>query len=388
MPLRNETVYEPVPSLRFNTSPPDLDFIKGQVFWDENNGTLAFHKQSGDQEVTQQIGQEIHVLAWNDTGGTIPNGSICYPTGSNAYRPTAGLAQADDITTARARGIATEAIEKNTLGFITTFGLVRDFDTQTPDWSEGDFLYLSADTPGGLTNTPPTSGYCVRCAYVLRRHPEKGIIFFRGEGLPAFGNISGGNYTDFEYDGTMKAVGDARTWRDELQPLTSVRLTSPSSDLQQNDSEVTVTAETSARYPTDFLSTNVQINHDWALGTSVHPHLHWKQDQAATPNWLLAYRWQKQGSAWTSDWTLLPWDENIFTYESGSLNQITDFPAITPPEGYGEVSDIVQFKLYRDFDNDSGEFGDTDQVNADVEMVQFDVHLVTDTLGSRLEYSK
>jgi hypothetical protein len=211
MVARNETVYEPVPSLTFNTNPPTpFDYLQGRLYWDATDQTLAISQAGGTSPVTLQIGQEMQVLVWNDTGADFPNGAILHPVGSVAYRPSAALSQANTLANARARGIATMAIPKNTSGFVTTFGMVRGFDTQTPGWAEGDTLYLSDTVAGGLQNTPPTSGYNVVCGYVLRRHPEDGIIFFSPYPLPAFGDIAGGNYMQIDYEGGITYAGNAK----------------------------------------------------------------------------------------------------------------------------------------------------------------------------------
>lgn len=278
MPARNETVYEPVPSLRFDTTPPTpFDFVQGRVYWDEQDQTLAVQQVGGDNPVTQQIGQEQQVLVWNNSGVDYPNGAIVYPSGSLAWRPTATLGKADSILTARARGITTQPIPKNTMGFVCTFGLVRDFDTQTPGWAEGDFLYLSPTVAGGLQNTAPTiatGGYNVPCAYVLRRHPTDGMLFFKPYDYPAFGDVPGGHYTDFEYDGTFVLHGNATTWRDELGALIGQRLESPSSDIVENLAEGSLTFKATARYPTDFVVYTLQLNHDW-FNSLVEFHCHW-----------------------------------------------------------------------------------------------------------------
>lgn len=390
MAIKNETLYEPIPSLTFNTNPPTpFDYLQGRLYWDAVDRTLALSQNDGTSPVTMQIGQEVQVLVWNDTGADFANGAVLHPEGSVAYRPSAVLSKADALSTARARGIATMPIPKNTSGFVTTFGMVRGFDTQTPGWAEGDTLYLSATVAGGLQNVPPTSGYNVVCGYVLRRHPEDGIIFFSPYPLPAFGDIAGGNYTQIAYDGTLKSVGNATCYRDELQSVTGAQITSPAGDFVQNIAEASVTAKKSARYPTDYITTNHQLNHDWALGTSIYPHLHWWQTTANTPNWLLAYRWQKQGSAKTTAWTELPWTANAYTWTAGTLNQITKFGAIAAPTGYGEVSDIVQFRLYRDYTDASGKFGGSgDPVDADQDIVNFDTHIQVDMFGSSSEYAK
>ncbi len=179
-----------------------------------------------------------------------------------------------------------------------------------------------------------------------------------------FGDFAGGNYTEFEADGTMQAHGLATCYRDELQSVTGAQITSPAGDFQQNIPEASVTAKTSARYPTDYLTTNHQLNHDWALGTAIFPHIHWWQTTANTPHWVLAYRWQKGGSAKTT------------------------FGAIGAPVGYGQVSDIVQLRVYRDYTNVSTLFVGNDPVAADQDIVNFDSHIIIDMLGSHQEYIK
>lgn len=203
------------------------------------------------------------------------------------------------------------------------------------------------------------------------------------------GSQTGGNYTNVESDGTLQAFGNATCWRDELQPLTALRITSPSNDFVLSDTEASVICKASARYPTDFIYTNIQLNHDWVLGTEIHPHLHWWQVSSATPNWLIGYRWQRQGQIKTTDWTLAKWQTNEFTYTAGTLNQITEFEVITPPVNYNQVSDILQIKFYRDYTNVSTKFtGNDPATGIDVQAVQFDIHMQVDMLGSHQEYIK
>lgn len=205
--------------------------------------------------------------------------------------------------------------------------------------------------------------------------------------LAYFGNYPT-DYTEFEADGTMQAVGAATCWRDELQALIGSRLESPASDIVLNLAEGSVTFETGARYPTDYAVINLQLNHDWMLGAAIEGHIHWWQVSANMPNWLLAYRWQIQGGAKVTSWSLLPWSSSVATWTAGTLNQITDFGPITPPVGYGQVSDIVQFRLFRDVTNVSTLFAGADPEAADVDVINFDAHIVVDTLGSRQEYIK
>lgn len=203
-----------------------------------------------------------------------------------------------------------------------------------------------------------------------------------------FGDVTGGNYSEFEDDGTLVAYGNATCYLDLLQSVVAAQLESPSADFQRNVAELSITAETSARYPTDYIGMNLQLNHDWSLGTAIYPHIHWWQTEADMPNWLIGYRWQKQGSAKTTAWTLKKWVDNAFAYSAGTLNQITNFGSIAAPAGYGQVSDIVQLRLYRDVTNVSTYFAGSEATPLDQDIVNFDIHIRVDTLGSRQEFIK
>jgi hypothetical protein len=202
------------------------------------------------------------------------------------------------------------------------------------------------------------------------------------------------NNTTFEADGTMQAIGDATCFRDELNDLIKSASQNPSSHLVYDYTEGTLDFKDSCDL-NDWALMNIQINHDWKLGSAIEPHIHWFQNAAEMPNWMIQYRWQKQCSAKTTDWTSLAWTENACEYVIGTINQVTSFGLIEAPEGYGEVSDIVQFRLLRDNDNDSGLFdeigGGVDGINnytGDAEAVSYDAHICVDMLGSRQLYVK
>lgn len=200
------------------------------------------------------------------------------------------------------------------------------------------------------------------------------------------GAIANGNFTEFETDGTMEALGNATTWRDELGPLIGQRLESPGSDIVQNNAEGTLTFKASATL-TDYVTYALQLNHDWDVGENVEFHLHWWQVSANIPNWMIQYRWQVNGEARTAGWTSSAWDNNVFAYSAGTLNQITEFGTITPPVSAG-LSDIFQVRLIRDTANASTLFAGADPEAADVEAMSSDMHRTSNTMGSREEYVK
>ena len=194
------------------------------------------------------------------------------------------------------------------------------------------------------------------------------------------------NYTHFEADGTMEAVGDATCYRDELNDLIKGATNNPASKLVIDYDEGTLIYKNNATLA-EWALMNIQLNHDWELGSDIEPHIHWFQASSVTPNWLIHYRWQRQINDKTTAWTPVKWDHNAVTYVSGTINQITSFGPITPPTGYGQVSDIVQIKLFRDTNNDSGLFTGTETVG-DMSAVSLDCHIRVNSLGSRSLYAK
>lgn len=195
------------------------------------------------------------------------------------------------------------------------------------------------------------------------------------------------NYTEFEEDGTIHAVGAATMFKDLLQALIGQGLNNPGGRIVLNYAEATVQFANNTTL-SDYVVMPIQVNHDWLLGSDLGPHVHWEQTSSDVPNWLIQHRWQKQGQAKTTAWTSAAWDSNAFTYTSGTFNQITGFPDITPPTGYGEVSDIVQVRLIRDVSNASGLFSGTDPIATAVQASSFDLHYEIDSYGSRLHYAK
>ena len=195
---------------------------------------------------------------------------------------------------------------------------------------------------------------------------------------------SASHYVEFESDGTLHNIGDASYWLDELGDVSNLQKVGVG--IEYNPAEGCVdflkTANTA-----DYLYTNLQINHDWKAGTSLHPHIHWWQTTANVPNWVILYRWQRQGEPKTTAWTPFLLGSNAFTYTSGILDQITSFADIAAPSGYHQVSDIIQVRLIRD--SAGTYYGNVvDPVNATQSVVSFDIHKECDTLGSRSEYQK
>jgi hypothetical protein len=181
---------------------------------------------------------------------------------------------------------------------------------------------------------------------------------------------------------------------DDLRfPLTGRNIDVVSGRLDFDYYNGTVTFAANARFDlAETISFTVQLPHAWKQGTSVHPHIHWVQQGADVPNWLVGYKIYKKGTtslALETDFSnhiMLPHSSNVYTYSSGVLEQITSFGLIDMTGC--TISDTLHMCLWRDSANTSGEFAGADP-SAIVEHIrEFDIHIVKDSDGSHIEFSK
>jgi hypothetical protein len=214
----------------------------------------------------------------------------------------------------------------------------------------------------------------------------KEALEVRYNGTVRIGDVAGAvNYSSFEADGTYLAVGTATTFEDMLGDVTQVKTSGTGVSI--NTTESTIDFTTLANL-SDYAMINYQMSHKWKAGSNVFPHIHWEQTSANVPNFLIQYRWQRNGQAKTTAWTNYKCStNNAFTYVSGTLNQISYGAAITPPANYS-ISDIIQFRVIRDNANTSTVFAGADPYSGTVSITGVDLHFEQDTLGSRTEYTK
>lgn len=136
----------------FNPSVTPPIYQKGLTFYDDEKNALSYYND--EEDITVNAGQEILIPVYNDTGATIENGSIVYPTGAIGNRHTIGLASADIKEKCRLVAMATHDIENNSTGYVTRLGSVGGIDTT----GLSGIIYLSSTTPGAYTMTKPTGG--------------------------------------------------------------------------------------------------------------------------------------------------------------------------------------------------------------------------------------
>ena len=139
--------------------------------------------ENANPDVNLNIGQEIFLYAFNNTGAAISNGDAVYISGTyNGVDndPLITKARANTSATGQPTGLATMDIPNGAHGWVTRYGLVRDVNTagMTP----GNVLFLSPDSAGVVTETPVTvdTGYPFHIGRVITADANTGIILVDG----------------------------------------------------------------------------------------------------------------------------------------------------------------------------------------------------------------
>ena len=200
------------------------------------------------------------------------------------------------------------------------------------------------------------------------------------------GDVDSGDFQNIEADGTQQSIGDATVWDDLVGSLVARRLDSTLGKLNYNYDNNTITMQSGGNpaITADRLIFNFQYPHR-ALqsidGTTLayqHMHIHWEQTSTDQIEWQLDYRVQRNGEAKVTAWTSATsnsTNDSIFTYTSGTINQITNL-AIVAVE-HPSLSATIQYRLTR-----------TDTTGSDIEAIFVDAHVLIDMDGSRTQWTK
>lgn len=141
-----------VKAIQMKTDSANPTHSEGKVFYDMTKKALSYYNENSD--VTVSLGQELLIRVKNETGSTIVNGSVVYPSGVSGSDILVGLANCIYFEKSRLLGLATTDIPNNSYGYVCKFGVVGDVDTSS--FSAGDFIYVSDTVDGGLINTQPS----------------------------------------------------------------------------------------------------------------------------------------------------------------------------------------------------------------------------------------
>lgn len=187
-------------------------------------------------------------------------------------------------------------------------------------------------------------------------------------------------------EAVRNGIFDTLRWEDLRFPMTGNRLDSSSTRYSYDFTYCGIRFHTNARYPNEPICALAQYPHGWAEGQDSRPHIHWWQQEANDPNWLLAYTKVKNGEAIGSEVLVIPSTQRTFTYPGSPIVQITKFPDIDMSDM--TISDSIAFRLFRDTGNISGLFPGSDIYSQNALVWEFDAHYEVDSTGSYEEYVK
>lgn len=172
-------------TIQFDTTFSDGS-VEGRLQWNANEGTLEVGLPGGS--VVLQIGEEQLIRVRNTTGSLIPNGTAVYAAGASGNNLVVDLADTTiDATAIAILGLTTESIANNQFGYVTSFGLVRDLNTN--GLGVGTRLFLG--TAGSLTTVEPTApNRKVNIGLVVVDDATNGIVFTRIRVVPRLDELS------------------------------------------------------------------------------------------------------------------------------------------------------------------------------------------------------
>ncbi len=156
-----------------------IGFQGGQeITWNTTDMTLNVPTGLGP---VNQVGQELFVVVYNDTGAEIENLKVVHAVDGYNGRPSVAKAKADTFEGFTNRlWLTTMAIPDGQYGIVTRIGLATG---NTNGWNLGDTLYLSATTAGDMVSTPPAyPGYAVQIAGVALKDASTGLLQVAIEG--------------------------------------------------------------------------------------------------------------------------------------------------------------------------------------------------------------
>jgi hypothetical protein len=152
-----------------------INTYDGKVYTKKDDGTPAIVEVGGTASTTSTLLMPVR----NNTGATLTKGTAVYINGALGQNSTVAKAIAtSDATSAQTLGIITADLPNNTVGNVTLIGTITNINTSA--YTDGQQLYLSPTTAGGLTATKPYApNHLVYMAVVEHAHPTQGKLFVK-----------------------------------------------------------------------------------------------------------------------------------------------------------------------------------------------------------------
>ena len=164
-----------------DTTPTGTPTTQGTISWDVDHNTAQLVMNG----TTGRIMEDVFYIAKNQTGVTIPKGTVVRANGtlgsSGRILITPFLADGT-FDSEFVMGVTSEAILNGADGMVMHFGQIKNFNTST--FVDGDILYASSTVAGGFTTTAPSAPNNIVLVAIVIHAAVNGIIQVR----PTLGN--------------------------------------------------------------------------------------------------------------------------------------------------------------------------------------------------------
>lgn len=284
--------------------------------------------------------------------------------------------------------MAIKTIAQFKSNYTSSSGIYKD--NASGDISPEDLRDGFTDTWDSWTNADDTlSGRISNLSGSIQTNATDIDLLQSGSGIATgyfesaiFGDIDGGNYSEFQEDtGFQMSYGSGMAWEDLRFPAST--LNPPGSvgdaDVDNTDTPFIGTLLFTAG-GTEIICGQAQMPHSWKEGSTIHPHVHWAPTNTDTGDvyWQFDYDIANVGGTYSGVYS------TIFVTDAadGTTNkhQLAELGQINM-SGY-LLSTMILWRLSRI----GGDGADT--YNADARLLEFDIHYQIDSNGSRQEYTK
>ncbi len=194
-----------------------------------------------------------------------------------------------------------------------------------------------------------------------------------------FGNIAGGNFSEFETDGTLVFNGNATVWDDQQVDISSVRLPVSGAPTWVAYKGGQVLSFSGSQDNVIYFT--AQLSHRIKTGSNIEFHIHYvpEDNTAGNARWVFTHSWSNAGAAFPSETTVI---QLLATPEITDQHVLGDIA--TTITGTGKtISSILICSLTR-----TGTHGDDTYDSKAIYLTALDFHFEIDTAGSRQENVK
>lgn len=177
----------------FNTNLSAPAYSNGRMYYNKDKFALCYYNEANGFDIN--IGREIDVRVYNNTGSTLNAGQMVYVSSAASGWPIVSLAQANtEATSQSVLGMVAKSIANGAYGYVCISGVAHNIDTSA--YAPGTLLYLSAAAAGAVTGTPPIQpNFVVNVGIVLDQNAVSGRVLVQISSKPWFPNFEGRNTT-------------------------------------------------------------------------------------------------------------------------------------------------------------------------------------------------